>query len=972
MNILKRVALLACLSFLFGYGGAQTAPASSCALPPPIFTTSASNIFDDRQEQDLGDALAEYYEPRFHISTPAANDQVTRIGERLLATLPPTGIHYRFSIYDSGEINAFSLAGGRVYISRKLIVAVKNEDSLAGVVAHEIGHLSTHQMAIKITRALRVRLGVTQVTDRADIFAKVHQLFTTPAKLYEKDDTEDDHEIVADHAALYALVRAGYSPETFAAFMNESFMNNGKTGNWLSDLFGVTREGSLRYRSVLKLIGELPGDCKGRPPASDEAFTAWQRGVSQERVTRAAEGIEGDRPLTLDQPLRASLSRIRFSPDGRFLLAQDASSISVLDKDAGKVLFRIEAPDVEAAQFTSDSKSVIFSDSKLRVEQWSVADGKRTSVKELVVFDHCHQTLLTPDGKTLACAYANVHGDYLRLGLRLMDVESGKPFYENEGFFEPGIYTHYAGVLYRALEGDAVPSIMNMLTSPDGKYLLLVAGNRVLAYDIALRQPVGLGGKLKELSQARMSFLGPNWLYAVFQAKERGMYVARVLSFPDGELVKETEIGDQQVEAVTKGQTLIVHPLKDYAVGLLDPVQGKVLTAAKLSAIDAWDDSVALEDATGGVAVAKMGTPGSKHIPLPLGPLPVPSAAVYSPDGKYLSVSMQNRAVIWNLETGKQVKMVRPFRNAWFGEDDELYGLFTKFLDRDPAALRLSMDPFASEDLGKLEDGDEQYRDLQYRFNRMDKKEASGSSGTAEIWMGGFEMLIRTNEYIAPRRHATLEVKKMATQAVAWSKDYPDQTPACWPAEGDRLVLAWDLSSAAAQAELKRLPALQKEAEARKDKKKGLLIETVVPETGAALEQVIVPEVDLSRGWSDFRRAMVSGEFVLARGEDGVTSIYRLEDGAKVGEFFGSAIATDASLGLIAAVNREDEIMLMDERSGKELKRISFAAPVRLARIAAGKEKILMVLTADQIVHRLPVPDTTGATAAAGTPMPRP
>jgi hypothetical protein len=254
----------------------------------------------------------------------------------------------------------------------------------------------------------------------------------------------------------------------------------------------------------------------------------------------------------------------------------------------------------------------------------------------------------------------------------------------------------------------------------------------------------------------------------------------------------------------------------------------------------------------------------------------------------------------------------------------------------------------------------------------MDKKEASGSSGTAEIWMGGFEMLIRTNEYIAPRRHATLEVKKMATQAVAWSKDYPDQTPACWPAEGDRLVLAWDLSSAAAQAELKRLPALQKEAEARKDKKKGLLIETVVPETGAALEQVIVPEVDLSRGWSDFRRAMVSGEFVLARGEDGVTSIYRLEDGAKVGEFFGSAIATDASLGLIAAVNREDEIMLMDERSGKELKRISFASPVRLAQIVTGKERTLMVLTADQIVHRLPLPDTTGATAAAGTPMPRP
>jgi WD40 repeat protein len=973
MRILKGVASLACLSLFFtGYGAGQTAPASGCALPPPVFTSSAPNIFNDRQEQDLGDALADYYEPRLHLAPPAANDELTRIGERLLATLPPTGIHYRFRIYDSGEINAFSLAGGRVYISRKLIVAVDNEDSLAGVIAHEIGHLSTHQMAIAITRALRVRLGITQVTDRADIFAKVHQLYTTPPKQYEKDDTEDDREKVADRVALYALVRAGYSPETFASFMSESLRTNNKTGNWLTNIFGRTSEGTQRYRSVLDLIDKLSADCTGRPPASDPAFTAWQQGVRQERLTSAAEGIEGDKPITLDQPLRPSLSRIRFSPDGRFLLAQDESGIGVLDRDAGKVLFRIDAPDVEAAQFTSDSKSVIFSDSKLRVEQWSVADGKRTSVKELVVFDHCHQTLLTPDARTLACAYANVHGDYLRLGVRLIDVESGKPFYENDGFFEPGVFTPYAGKLYRALRGYPAPAIMNMLTSPDGKYLLLVAGNHVLAWDIALRQPVGLAGRLKDLSEARMSFLGPDWLYAIFQAKERGVYVARILTFPDGDLVKETELGNQQVEAVTKGQTLIVHPLKDYAVGLLDPVQGKVLTAAKLSAIDAWDDAVALEDAMGGVAVAKMGTPGSKHIALTLGPLPVPSAAVFSPDGKYLAASLKNRAVIWNLETGKQVKMVRPFSSAWFGEDDDLYGMFPKYLDRDPAALRLSMDPFATEDLAKPEDADVQYRDLQYSFKPMDTKEASERQGILLDRGASGILTLRTGKDLPIARHATLEVKKMKTQAVAWSRDYPDQTPVCWPAEDNRLVLAWDLNSAAAQSEVKRLPALQKEAEARKDKKKGLLIETVVPETGAPLEQVVIPEVDLSRGWFDSRWAMVSGNFVLARGEDRVTAIYRLEDGSRVGQFIGTAMATEASLGLIAAVNREDELMLLDEGSGRELKRFSFASPVRLARFVAGKQKTLLVLTADQVVHRLPLPDATGATAAAAAPAPRP
>ncbi len=113
-------------------------------------------------------------------------------------------IHYRFRMYDSGEINGFSLTGGRVYISRKLIAAVKNEDEIAGVLAHEIGHLATHQTAIELTRSFRIRLGITQVGDRADIFAKVHLFFSTPAKSNEEQDSGSKDELVADHVGMYA------------------------------------------------------------------------------------------------------------------------------------------------------------------------------------------------------------------------------------------------------------------------------------------------------------------------------------------------------------------------------------------------------------------------------------------------------------------------------------------------------------------------------------------------------------------------------------------------------------------------------------------------------------------------------------------------------------------------------------------------------------------------------------------------
>ena len=152
---------------------------------------------------------------------------------------------------------------------------MKNEDELAGVVAHEIGHISTHQTAIEVTRTSRMRIGITQVGDRADIFAKVHKWLSTPPKESEEQDTEKKDQLAADHVALYAVVRAGYRPQSFSSFLNESMMNKGKSGNAITDLFGLTHEASQRYRTALTLIGELPGSCKQKQPGSSEAIAAW-------------------------------------------------------------------------------------------------------------------------------------------------------------------------------------------------------------------------------------------------------------------------------------------------------------------------------------------------------------------------------------------------------------------------------------------------------------------------------------------------------------------------------------------------------------------------------------------------------------------------------------------------------------------------------------------------------------------------
>src|SRR5262249_12812281 len=112
-------------------------------------------------------------------------------------------------------------------------------------------------------------------------------------------------------------------------------------------------------------------------------------------------GLVSKKPL--DPPLQDEVHTLRFSYDGKYLLAQDEGSIYVLTRDPLAFKFRIEAPDAYPARFSRDSKQVTFYDAGLRVEIWDVAKESLGEVHELYAPHGCLQTALSPDANTLAC-----------------------------------------------------------------------------------------------------------------------------------------------------------------------------------------------------------------------------------------------------------------------------------------------------------------------------------------------------------------------------------------------------------------------------------------------------------------------------------------------------------------------------------------------------------------------------------------
>jgi predicted Zn-dependent protease len=179
--MMQRISAIAFFLLLAGSltpAGAQQS--TGCTLPEPTLTIHRANIFTAQQEQWLGEAQAERFEPHYLLLPESKSRYLTELGEKLLAQRPPTPVHYSFRIFESPEVRSFSLAGGHVYVSRKLILDAHNEDELAGALAQEIGRVDTHHAATVYTRAFDKLMGVKSIGDQADLNDKFQRMLNIP------------------------------------------------------------------------------------------------------------------------------------------------------------------------------------------------------------------------------------------------------------------------------------------------------------------------------------------------------------------------------------------------------------------------------------------------------------------------------------------------------------------------------------------------------------------------------------------------------------------------------------------------------------------------------------------------------------------------------------------------------------------------------------------------------------------------
>ena len=143
---------------------------------------------------------------------------VNSIGQRLAATSnrpPDDDFQYTFQIVDDDAVNAFATAGGFVYVNRGLMLEADNEAELAGVIAHEIGHI-VGRHAINQMREQILAGGIASALglDGDPLVGLGVQV-----ALFLPTSRTDERE--ADELAFHNMGRAGYNQQSFIDFMQK-------------------------------------------------------------------------------------------------------------------------------------------------------------------------------------------------------------------------------------------------------------------------------------------------------------------------------------------------------------------------------------------------------------------------------------------------------------------------------------------------------------------------------------------------------------------------------------------------------------------------------------------------------------------------------------------------------------------------------------------------------------------------------
>jgi beta-barrel assembly-enhancing protease len=180
------------------------------------------NFVSMEKEIALGNQIAgEFEQTARMVEDPVINDYVDRLGQNIVKH-SDAKVPFHIKVVDTDEVNAFAFPGGYFYVNKGLLLAARNEAELAGVMAHEISHVTARHATARMSKGQYLQLAAIPAMFVGGYWAQmgIQNALGLGINLELMGVTRES-EREADQLGIQYLWNAGYDPNAFVSFFEK-------------------------------------------------------------------------------------------------------------------------------------------------------------------------------------------------------------------------------------------------------------------------------------------------------------------------------------------------------------------------------------------------------------------------------------------------------------------------------------------------------------------------------------------------------------------------------------------------------------------------------------------------------------------------------------------------------------------------------------------------------------------------------
>jgi len=246
-----------------------------------VWTSGQPRAFTAKEETELGRPVVEALDRVFpFISEPEVQGTVDALGQELAGYAGRSDLAFAFRIPDHPEINAFAVAGGTVYVYRGLLDETADLSEVAGILSHEIVHVTSGHAALQLEDFQRERLGIG-ATARGDLSRHLHVASYSRAA-----------ELEADSLAIGLMVASGWDPEGLVSFFRTMLSHRSRQPGVLETpyLSHPLLEDRIAYAE--RTIDRIPQEVRRGLRRSGPAYARLRHGLDEKEPGAPADDAE--------------------------------------------------------------------------------------------------------------------------------------------------------------------------------------------------------------------------------------------------------------------------------------------------------------------------------------------------------------------------------------------------------------------------------------------------------------------------------------------------------------------------------------------------------------------------------------------------------------------------------------------------------------------------------------------------------